>query len=290
MPEPMTLRVAAVQMDVKFGDLEANLQRVEAFARCAALQGAELAVFPECSLTGYCFETRAEAMAKAVLFSADLVERLCEIARQTRCFLVVGAAEADGKALYNTCVLVGPDRLLGKYRKSHLPYLGLDRFAAPGDEAYCVYSVGPARVGMNICYDASFPEPARVLTLLGADLIVLPTNWPPAAEAVAEHVIPTRALENNIYFVAANRIGSERGFSFIGRSVICGPDGSVLVRAPAGEEAILVADVDVHQARQKHLVRVPGRHEIDRVADRRPELYQPIVRATAPRTAIVREE
>ena len=90
-------------------------------------------------------------------------------------------------------------------------------------------------------------------------------------------MINTRALENNVYYAAVNRVGTERGFRFIGQSKICHPSGSTLAEAAHDREEVLCAEVDVAVARDKHLVRVPGKHEIDRFKDRRPEMYRRIV-------------
>ena len=126
---------------------------------------------------------------------------------------------------------------------------------------------------MMICYDASFPESARCLSLLGADLIALPTNWPPGSERVAANTIACRALENGVYFIAVNRVGTERGFRFIGQSQICDPSGNVVYMASDVNEEVFYAEIDIERARDKHVIRVPGQHEIDRFADRRPEMY-----------------
>ena len=167
-----------------------------------------------------------------------------------------------------------------RYRKVHLPFLGIDMFVDPGDRPFAVHDAGGLRVGMHICYDGSFPETARVLALLGADLLVLPTNWPTHSECAAEHMIPTRAMENTVYAMAVNRVGEESGFRFIGPSSIVDPSGRVLARAGADTEEVLTAEIDPARARQKHLVRVPGRHEIDRIADRRPRFYEASSRPT----------
>lgn len=272
------LKLAVVQMDIAFGDVEENVRRVLLRAREAVEGGARLVVFPECTLTGYCFESREEALQVAIPLSSTHLEPVQRLAAESGAWFVVGFAESANDRLYNTCVLVGPQGIAQVYRKTHLPSLGLDRYADPGEGPYAITEVDGVRVAMNICYDASFPEAARVLALKGADLVVLPTNWPPGAEPVPEHVIPTRALENNIYYAAANRIGIERGFRFIGNSVICAPDGSICARAGADEETILYATVDPAIARNKRIVRVPGKHEIDRLRDRRPDLYGDLVR------------
>ena len=166
---------------------------------------------------------------------------------------------------------------MASYRKIHLPFLGIDRFTDPGDRPFAVHEVAGVRLGMNICYDSAFPESARVMSLQGADLIVLPTNFPPSGECMAEHMVNTRAMENNIYYACVNRVGTERGFSFIGKSKICDPSGRALDEAPHTEEAILYADMDVERARTKRIVRVPDKHIIDRIADRRPEMYERVV-------------
>ncbi len=129
---------------------------------------------------------------------------------------------------------------------------------------------------MNICYDGSFPESSRVLTLLGADLVVLPTNWPTGAVTTVCHLVQARALENHIFYAAVNRVGEERGFRFIGQSRIVQCNGDILVQAGEHDAEIIVAEIDPAIARNKRLVKIPGKYEIDRVADRRPEMYGPL--------------
>ena len=126
---------------------------------------------------------------------------------------------------------------------------------------------------MNICYDSSFPEAARILSLQGADLIALPTNWPPTSGLTADVIPDARALENHVYFMSVNRVGTERGFDFVGKSKICDPRGAVLAFADHRDEEILYADIDPEFARKKHLVNIPGEHEVHRFNDRRPDMY-----------------
>lgn len=271
------VRVAAVQMEPRFGQAEHNLAVVEERLRRAAQEGAGLVVFPECALTGYCFETAEEAIGAAEPLTGRSVARLMSVCAEVGTYAVVGLIERDGDRIFNACVLVGPQGLVGTYRKVHLPFLGLDRFVTPGDRPFAVHEAGGLRIGMHICYDGAFPEAGRVMALMGADLLVLPTNWPTHAETAAEHLIPCRALENTVYAMAVNRVGDERGFHFIGHSSIAGPDGTVLASASADREEVLFADIDPALARQKHLVRRPGLHEINRIADRRPAFYRPIV-------------
>ena len=202
---------------------------------------------------------------------------MMEVCQQLDTCVIYGLLEADGQQIFNACVLVGPKGVVGSYRKIHLPYLGVDRFTTPGDRPFAVHEAAGMRIGMHICYDGGFPESARVLTLLGADLVVLPTNWPPGAECMAGCAVNTRAMENNIYYAACDRVGDERGFHFIGLSKICDPRGKALAESTHDREEILYAQIDVAKARQKKIIRVPKLHEIDRLHDRRPEMYGQIV-------------
>jgi predicted amidohydrolase len=267
------MKIAAVQMDVRIGEVDQNLAAIEARLRETVSNGAALSIFPECAVTGYCFASLDEARESAEPVPGSATERMAALCRELDTYAVFGMLEADGDRVFNAAVLVGPDGLIGSYRKVHLPFLGVDMFSSFGDVGFQVHEAGDLRVGMNICYDSAFPEAARSLTLLGADLIALPTNWPPGAECVAGFVINARAMENAVYFAAANRVGEERGFRFIGRSRICAPNGQTLAASDDDRETILYADIDPELARSKLAVREPGRHAIDRLADRRPEMY-----------------
>src|SRR5262249_55234916 len=145
---------------------------------------------------------------------------------------------------FNACALIGPQGFVASYHKVHLPVLGVDRFVRRGDRPFAVHDVDDLRLGMNICYDGSFPEASRVLTLLGADLIVLPTNWPAGARSTVKYLVQARALENHIYYAAVNRIGEERGFRFIGQSRIVGCDGELLASSNSEREEIVYGEID----------------------------------------------
>jgi predicted amidohydrolase len=271
----MTWKIAGVQLDCRLGDVPGNLERMRARLREAAERGARLIVFPECALSGYCFRGKDEALPHSEPLPGPASDALAADCARLGVFVVAGLLERQaGGELFNSCMLVGPQGLLGGYRKVHLPYLGVDRFTTPGDRPFAVHDLGGLRVGLNICYDGSFPESARVLALLGADLVVLPTNWPTGARNAVKLCV-ARALENHVYHAAVNRVGEERGFHFIGASQIHDFDGQTLAEAGEGEEIIL-AEIDPERARQKRVVKIPGEHEVDRVADRRPEMYGPL--------------
>ncbi len=272
-----TYQVAGAQIDIRWGDIDHNLGRMREVVRSTVAQGVILTVFPEAAVSGYCFDSLGEARPYASTIPGPATDRLADICKEFHTYLVAGMLESDGEKIFNAAVLMGPEGLIGSYRKIHLPYLGIDRFATPGDRPFQVYNAGPIRVGMHICYDGSFPESARVMAVQGADLIVLPTNWPPKSECAAEHLANIRAHENNLYYMCVNRVGEERGFRFIGGSKICDPSGQTIASAVGTDESVFVATIDLEKARRKRLIRVPGKHEINRIADRRPEMYGPLV-------------
>lgn len=270
------MQISCVQTDVQIADPVANRAAMAKFIAAEAQQGSRLVVFPECFITGYCFDSLEEAMQQAELMNGDSVQHATELCRTHNCFTVFGMLEKDGSRLFNVVALIGPNGLIGSYRKVHLPWLGVDRFTTPGDRPFEVFEADGVRIGMLICYDGGFPEASRVLGIRGADIILLPTNWPPGAEYMSAFSCNSRAMENGVYFAAANRVGKERGFSFIGRSRICDPIGATLDTADHASEAVLRATIDVEKARKKRLDRVPGKHSIDRMADRRPDMYGPV--------------
>jgi len=267
------MRIAGVQTDVSFKDVPANLALLEAMVRSETALGTQLTIFPECCSTGYCFDSLEDARGFAESVPGPTTDRVATLCRELQTFVVFGLIEKSGSDIFNTAVLIGPDGLIGSYRKVHLPYLGVDRFTTPGDRPFEVFEAGGVRIGMLICYDGGFPEAARVLSIRGADLIVLPTNWPPGGTYMAEYSINCRAMENGIYFAAVNRIGTENGFHFIGKSRICSPVGATMASIDNDKGGVLRAEIDPVVARTKLLVRVPGKHLIDRMADRRPEMY-----------------
>jgi 5-aminopentanamidase len=267
------MKISCVQTDVIFRDIDANLSSLEATVRSEVAQGTQLTVFPECFSTGYCFDSLAEAMELGESVPGASTDRVAKLCAELKTYVVFGMLEKSGDKLFNVAVLIGPEGLIGSYRKVHLPYLGVDRFTTPGDRPFEVFEAAGVRIGMLICYDGGFPEAARVLSIRGADLIVLPTNWPPGGSYMAEFSINCRAMENGIYFAAVNRIGTENGFSFIGKSRICSPVGATINSIDDASPGILRTEIDPMIARTKRIVRVPGKHLIDRMADRRPEMY-----------------
>ncbi len=238
----------------------------------AAAGGADLIVLPECAISGYAFSNLEAARSAAESTPGPTSQALELACRRLGVYAVVGLLEADAGRIYNSALLVGPDGLLARYRKTHLPCLGVDRFVDAG-QALDVHDTPIGRLGLLICYDLRFPEAARVLALHGADVIVHPTNWHWTSDDFPDFINPARARESRVYVLSADRWGHEGETRYLGRSQIVDVTGKVLAEAPREGDGILHAQLDLARARQKHLVLEPGVFESDVFGDRRPDLY-----------------
>ena len=249
--------LAAVQMDCATGEPETNLATIARFARAAAAQQADLAVFPECATTGYFLGDRLAALAEPP--GGPNAKRLGEIARENRIAMAVGAYTQQGGGVYNSQLLFGQDgQCLAVYDKAHL-FASERESCRVGDRA-CVVETALGTVGMTICYDFIFPDYVRHLADLGADLILNSTNW--IADAyqretwgwtgpVTQGLAATRALETGTFVVMANRVGREEAapglaFTSLGHSCIAGPSGKILAALTEGE-GLAVARIDIAQ-------------------------------------------
>jgi predicted amidohydrolase len=268
--------IACAQIDCVLGDPQANCEKIVSSMRAAAERDAHLVIFPECALTGYAYNSLEEAIPFAEQINGPSSEAIAAVCHETGTYAIVGFIESAEDKFYNAAMLVGPDRVVGSYRKVHMPFIGIDRFLTPGDRPFQVFELPFGKVGVNICYDISFPEPARVLKLLGAELIALITNWPTAAWRSPEFVANARALENHLFYAACDRVGTERGWNFIGRSKVIDCNGDTLAEAGPDAEELLVASVELGEANHNRIVNVAGAYEVDRIKDRRPEFYDVI--------------
>ncbi len=274
------MKAAAVQMDVRISAKEHNLDQIVRRMEQAAGAGAKLAVFPECALSGYCFTSAEEAAPVAEEVPGPSTEKILAATKKLDCTVVVGMLERAGDRIFNAAAVVTPQSILGTYRKLHLPCLGIDWHAAPGDKPFPVFATPQGKIGISICYDCSFPESGRVLKLKGAQILAIPTNWPMASDTW-QHTPPVRATENHLYVIACDRVGEERGFRFAGHSQIVDLGGTKLAEAGETEETILYAEIDPAAADRNRVVRQPGKWEFDRIAARRPEMYGPLAEALA---------
>lgn len=270
------MRVAVGQFEPRVGEKESNVSRSLELMDEAAAHGAQLLVLPELCNSGYVFESADELAALA----EDVPDGPTCAAWLARCVelelvLVAGIAERDGDAFFNAAVVLTPDGWAGTYRKLHL-WDQENRFFTPGDRGIPVFDTPVGRVAALVCYDGWFPECFRLAALADADIVCIPTNWVPipgqadGQPAMATLLCQAAAHVNSIVVAAADRIGVERGQPFIGRSIVVSHTGwPVTGPAPVAEEALLVAEVDLEEAR-----RARAWNEFnDPLADRRADVY-----------------
>jgi len=272
MPDRTVL--AAAQIDIKLGQTDVNLAKMLAYAAEAAGNRADLVVFPECTITGYQFDTREEALTVAQTVPGPATNVFSSFCAELNIHVIIGLLERSGKSLFNTSVLIGPEGPVCIYHKNHVAFQAVDRFAEKGDKPFEVCTMPKLRIGLELGYDTFFPEAARVHALLGAELVVLQTSF--ATTGLVERaarVTTTRAIENKIYVVWCNRVGEERGYPFRGRSKVMDPMGMALARASDNDEEIIYAEIEPAKARNKRVTHYDGEWELDRFGDRRPELY-----------------
>jgi predicted amidohydrolase len=272
------IKIAVAQMLPNILDKDRNLAACLRLIKVTAKEAAQITVFPECALTGYVFTSLKEAIPMAENVPGPSTEQIAVLCRDLNIYVIVGLLEKDENKYYNAAVLMGPHGLIGKYRKLHTSYIGVDRFVDKGDLPLIVYQTDVGCIGMGICYDLRFPEHARILTILGADIIVFPTNWPEGVEFTPRHIVPTRASENHVFCVAANRVGEERGFKFFGRSQITDFRGQIIIEGRAYQEDIIYAEIDPTMAREKHQIFKAGEFESHTINDRRPEFYGTLIK------------
>ena len=274
------MRIAAVQMNPRLGAVEDNVRAIERWTESAAEAGADIVLFPECSLQGIVFASPEEAESVAEPRDGARIDAVAALARRFDVCIAVGFLEQLADGIANTVCVAFPGGERRFYQKTHVTALGADRWVQPGPALSDILTFRGLNFGVIICYDVRFPEATRVLALQGADAVLLSTNSPTGYEGTYEHAARTRAWENRIWFAVANRIGEEADATFVGRSLIVDPFGRVVAQAGGDEETLLVADVDVSLARSKLLPGHAG-NQYDFLSSRRPDLYGPLVESPA---------
>ena len=271
----LEVRVACQQLPVEVGQLERNRALTREAVREAVSAGGRLVVLPELSNSGYVFESAEEARACAEPADGATLRAWSEEAERGDAVVVGGFCElGEDGLLYNSAAVVDGGGMLAVYRKLHL----WDReqlVFEPGRDCAPVLETRVGRVGVAVCYDFNFPEVARGLALAGADIVVLPANFPghprPEGERPIEVTLAMATAHLNHVFVAVcDRCGDERGVEWVGGSVVCDEWGWTLARPPEdGGPAMLLADCDFALARNK-----AWNERNDVFGDRRPELYR----------------
>jgi len=255
------IQAAAIQFNVKQGEVDTNLAYVRGALKRAADQGANLAVLPEMWSSGFAYKT----LNKLALRTAGIVDELLALSRELKLVIVGSMPEPNGDKVFNTVFLADNGALAGVYRKIHLfSLLGEDR-AFSGGNRWLVAETSIGRIGVIICYDLRFPELPRRLAVEGAQVICVPAQWPKPRQEHWRALVSARAIENQLFVVASNACGLIGKLDFFGMSMIVDPKGGVLAEAGEGEGEV-VATLDMQAM-------ADWRAQIPCFNDRRPELY-----------------
>ncbi|HEX9133457.1 MAG TPA: nitrilase-related carbon-nitrogen hydrolase [Ktedonobacteraceae bacterium] len=271
-------RVAAIQYEPTLGQKEKNVTDLLRLVEEAAQHNARLIVLPEMATTGYCWESRAEIAPYVEPIPGPTTDRFQQLATQYDCYIAVSLAEVDPatNVYYNCMALIGPQGLIGTYRKIH-SYLSEPRWARDGDLGMPVWETPLGRLAGLICMDAVYFEAARIPALNKADVLLFPTNW--LEEKCPSSWWMARAFENGVYFIAADRYGLERGVQFSGGSCVIDPDGVIQDYLDSGE-GIVYGEVDLSRSHNKNWGSSQAEVIGDRLADRQPAEYITLVNNT----------
>ncbi len=287
MPAMTSITVAALQLALA-DDMDANIAAVSALVREAAGRGARVILPPELFEGHYFCRTEDEALFARARTVDDhpAVLAMRRLADELSVHIPTSFFEADGPHHYNSLAMIGPDGAVdGVYRKSHIPDgPGYEEkfYFRPGNSGFKTWDAAGTTIGVGVCWDQWYPEAARAMMLMGAEVLLYPTaigNEPHDPDLDTSRLwrraMVGHAVSNVVPVMAANRIGTERGAdggaqTFYGHSFICDERGDMLAEFGAGETGVLTAELDVTRARRH-------RAAFGFFRDRRPELYGRLV-------------
>ena len=235
------MRIALYQGPGKPAKVDENLEIMHRKALSAADQGADLIIFPELFLSGYNIGQTVQELAEPADGPAG--QQAAQIARETNIAMLYGYPERFDTEVYNSALLIDRNgNTRANYRKTHL-FGSYEKCCFKPGDSLLIAELEGLNIGILICYDVEFPEAVRALVNAGADFIAVPTALMVDYCRVAEHIVPTRAYESEIFVAYVNRCGSEGDMIYCGRSCLVGPDGRDILRAGKTEE-LLIADID----------------------------------------------
>ncbi|MFQ6095372.1 MAG: nitrilase-related carbon-nitrogen hydrolase, partial [Candidatus Bathyarchaeia archaeon] len=264
----LSMKVGYIQFEPIFGDKDRNLKTILRLLEEAVDQEAELLVLPELCNTGYVFRSQKELEALSEnIPNGRTTQTLIKFAEESSLYIVAGLCEeADGR-YYNSAVLVGPGGFIANYRKTHL-FNEENLWFSKGDIPFEVYNASKVRIGIMICFDWFFPEVIRILALKGAQIVCHPSNL---ILPYCQQAILGAAVQNRVFIITANRIGTERGVEFTGMSQIVDPNMKVLARSGKDMD-VKIVEIDPKAADSKRINKYN-----DLWLDRRVDLYSPLL-------------
>ncbi len=262
------MKVAVAQIDCEVGAIQPNAEKAVDLVGRAAEQGAKVIVLPEIADAGYLLD---QVVACATpLHESPYIAALSKVAAESTMSIVSGVAERDGSDVFNTTVVIDASgSVSATYRKTHLVTAEpmCEHLHMGEGQKFMVTDVAGVPSGFMTCYEIRFPEVARSLMLAGAQVIYLVSAFPLVRVNHWRILTKARAIENQLYVVAANRVGNDGpDLTFCGVSCVIDPYGVVLTEGSEIDEQLLTADIDIARVEQV-------RATMKVLQDRRPELY-----------------
>jgi predicted amidohydrolase len=244
------MKVGYIQTSPIFAEKEQNFENIDLII---SKKEADILVLPELFATGYTFSSRKEVAMLAEGKEGKTVDFLKALAKKTKALIIGGYIEEFDEKIYNSAMIVSKKGVLGNYRKIHLYYKEKLWFEY-GDTPLKVFKFKDFTLGVMICFDWYFPETARSLALLGADIIAHPSNL---VLPYCQDAMVTRCLENKVYAITSNRVGGEsRGedsFKFTGKSQITSYNGEILSSAPRDDVFVDIVEIELEKVRDKSI-------------------------------------
>lgn len=247
------MKVGCDQFSPEIFNIQKNLDHIINSMIKSAEEGVDLLAFPECALTGYILKEEKDFNLFDINEINEAIQKIKNESLRLNISVIFGTLLYRDAMWYNSCFLATNKGDLYSQDKYHLPNIGADRFVEKGSSPLKVYNINNCKVGIMICYEARFPEMARSLSLLGADIIVNPTNLPEKSIKIIDLVIPTRAIENKVFVLSVNRNGIENEIDFLGRSAVYAPDGTIISKAHEHEDDLIFVDISIDKSRDKKL-------------------------------------
>jgi len=261
------MKVAIITMRPEIANKKANLQKMKKYVE---KNTAELYVFGELTICGYHVKDEIRNIAEKI--DGPSVKFVKDLAKKHNCYIVFGMPLKDSKVrglIYNSCIFVHPKGKVNFYNKWFLPTVGPfeEKIFFEEGENLNIINTDFGKIGIIICYDIFYPELCKAYSMLGADIIICLSATPSVTRKYFETVIPARAIENTVFFIYVNIVGTQENLVFWGGSEIRDPLANQLIKAPYFKESIKICDIDLKKIDF-------ARANRPLIRDIRPQIYQ----------------
>lgn len=273
------MKLALVTMRPKVGDVKSNLQKMEKYIKKTK---ADIFVFGEMSITGYSLKDEIRDYAETK--NGKIIKKIKKLAKDNNIYIVTGLPTLDEKIqglIYNSAILAHPNGRVDIYNKWFLPTFGPfeEKIFFDEGEDICLSKTKYGKIGLIVCYDIFFPEICKAYTLLGCDIIICISASPSITQKYFETLIPARAIENTVFMIYSNIVGTQENLVFWGGSQVYDPLANEIIKAPYFKESILTCDINLKEINKARASRPV-------IRDIRPEIFNDLYEISRKRKTI----